>query len=630
MKKTSKNSYWPDQYVAKRRSITEAINLIRRGQRIYIGSACGEPQALVNELTSRFSNFTDLEIVRLLSLKNKTFTRIADQTASQSFNVRFFYLGSAKGKALAENKRFITPVNLSAVPYLFKSRQLPIHVALIQVSEPDDFGWMSLGVSVDVTLAAAQSADLVIAQINPNMPRVMGNSFIHVNGIDILVEHEEELLTIGKIEEDQSANLIARHVARLVEDGSTLQVSMGATPQALLLALAEKNDLGVHTQTITDRFMSLVSMGVITNKQKGFNEGKMVASGAIGSKNLYEFLHDNPSIEFHPSDYVNDPRIISRHNKMVALNVAMAMDLTGQVAADAMAYNHLYGLNGIMDFIRGATMAAGGKNILILPSVTNGGKSSCIVPVLNDSPIVIPRGDVQYVVSEYGIVNLFGKSLQERAIAMITIAHPDFRAELFYMARDMGLVGKERNPAGTITSVYPQQTENTILIEGQRVFLRPALPTDERAIQEHFYNLDHKDVISRFLHEKSSFVRDDVAEVLQVDYNHDMTIIAAIGDPGFEKIIAIGCYFLDEETNLAEVAYSVDKAWQGKGISTVIQEKLSAFARDHGIGGLIAYTSAGNRSMLRLFQKLPYKITRKYDGEMITLITRFEKPEQAF
>ncbi|SPD73285.1 GCN5-related N-acetyltransferase [uncultured Desulfobacterium sp.] len=626
MKKASKNTYWPDQYVTKRRSVKDAINLIRRGQRVYIGSACGEPQALVNELVSRFSNFTDLEIVRLLSFENKAFTRIADQTSSQSFNVRFFYLGSAKVRALADNKRFITPVNLSAVPYLFKSRQLPIHVALIQVSEPDDFGWMSLGVSVDVTLAAAQSADLVIAQINPNMPRVMGNSFIHVNDIDIIVEHEEELLTIGKVEEYKTAPLIAKHVARLVDDGSTLQVSMGASPQALLLALSEKNDLGVHTQTITDRFMSLVSMGVITNKKKGFNEGKMVASGAVGSKNLYEFIHDNPSIEFHPSDYVNDPRIIARHNKMVALNVAMAMDLTGQVAADAMAYNHLYGLNGIMDFIRGATMAPEGKNILILPSVTGSNGSSCIVPVLNDSPIVIPRGDVQYVVTEYGVVNLFGKSLQERAIAMISIAHPDFRDELFYMAKDMGLVGKERNRAGTITSVYPQQIEETLMVNGQRVFLRPAVPTDERRIQEHFYSLDQKDVLSRFMHEKSSFVRDDVADVLHVDYNHDMTIIAVIGEPGFERVIAIGCYFLDEKTNMAEVAYSVDKQWQGKGISTVIQEKLAAFAREHGIGGLIAYTSTGNRAMVRLFQKLPYKIIKKYDGEMFTLITRFEKP----
>ncbi len=627
MKRFHKNIYWPDEYVVKRKTAAEAIKKIKRGQRIYIGSACGEPQALVRELINQASNFTDLEIVRLLSLENTGLTRIADQAGPRNFNVRFFYLGSAKSRSLAQNKRFITPMNLSRVPYLFKSGHFPIHVALIQVSEPDDFGWMSLGVSVDVTLAAAQSAELVIAQINPQMPRIMGKGFIHVNDVDILVEQEEELLTIGMMEEHKASSQIARHVANLIEDGSTLQVSMGATPQGLLLAMADKNDLGVHTQTITDRYVSLVSMGVITNKRKGFNDGKMVASGAIGSKNLYEFLHDNPAIEFHPSDYVNNPMIIARHHRMVALNVAMMIDLTGQVAADAMAHNHLYGVSGTMDFVRGATMAPEGKNILLLPSTTNDGKSSCIVPLLKDYPIVIPRGDVEYVVTEYGTVNLFGKSLQERAVAMISIAHPVFRDELFCQAKEMGLLARDRNLTEALKSVYPQKIEDTVFIHGKKVLLRPARPTDERAIQEHFYNLDRRDVVNRFLHEKTSFVRDDVSDVFLVDYHHDMTIVAVIGEPGFEKVIAVGCCFLDEKSNIAEVAYSVDKDWQGKGISTIIQNKLATFAREQGIGGLRAYTTRTNRAMIRLFQKLPYEILKKYDGDMITLTTRFELRE---
>jgi acyl-CoA hydrolase/RimJ/RimL family protein N-acetyltransferase len=627
MRKEAVPAYWPDEYPAKRRSAKEAIRRIKRGQRVFIGSFCGEPQALVRELASQASHFTDLEIVRVLSLETIPLTLIADQSGSQSFNIRSFYLGSCKPRALSKNKRFITPINLSAVPRLFKSRQLPLHVALIQVSEPDDFGWMSLGVSVDVTLAAAHSAELVIAQVNPRMPRVLGRSFIHVNEVDLIVEEEEELLTIGKAPEFESAHLIARHAAKLVEDGSTLQISLGTTPQALLLGLGKKNDLGVHTQFLTDGIMNLFSKGVINNKLKGINEGKLVASGAIGSKNLYEFLHDNPGIEFHPSDYVNDPMIIARHNKMVALNVAMAMDLTGQVATDAMPYNHFSGVTGIMDFVRGASQSPGGKNVIMLPSTTLDGKSSRIVPMLESIPVVVPRGDIQYVVTEYGVVNLFGKSLQERAIAMISIAHPDFRDELFYRAKEMGLLGSERTLAETIRGVYPLKIEEVYEIDGQGTLFRPARPTDERQIQEHFYELDRQDVLRRFLHERTSFVSHELSNVYQVDYIHNMTIVAVIGDPGFEKIIAVGCYFLDPANNMAEVAYSVDKQWRGKGISTIIQDKLVQTAREKGISGVVAYTIPGNKGMIRLFGKLPYKVRSSYDGEVLKLSAAFDEPK---
>ena len=232
---------------------------------------------------------------------------IADKTMTRAMNIRSFYLGSAKTSGIRQNMRFITPINLSEIPRLFKSRQLPIHVALIQVSVPDDFGWMSLGVSVDITQAAALSADMVIAQVNARMPRVLGQSFIHVDDVDVIVEHDEELLTIAQMPEMETANAIGQLVARLIDDGSTIQIGPGVTSQATLLALSNKNDLGVHSQYITDDVMHLVARGAITNRKKGFNEGKLVASSAIGSPLLYEYIHDNPSIDFHPSDYVNDP-----------------------------------------------------------------------------------------------------------------------------------------------------------------------------------------------------------------------------------------------------------------------------------------------------------------------------------
>ena len=619
-------SYWPDAYVAKRRSTPQAIRQIRRGQRVFIGSSCGEPQALVRELAAQFRNFTDLEIVRVLSLESTPLTDIADDTAGQTFNIRSFYLGSAKPRALSRNKRFITPINLSAVPRLFKSRRLPIHVALIQVSEPDDFGWMSLGISVDVTISAAKSADMVIAQVNSKMPRVMGRSYIHVDDVDFFVEHDEDLLTVGSPPEFESASQIARHAAKLIEDGATVQVSLGTTPKALFLGLSEKNDLGVHTQFLTDGIMRLFAQGVINNRKKGFNEGKLVASGAIGSANLYEFLHENPAIEFHPSDYVNDPMIISRHNRMVALNVAMAMDLTGQVAADALPYNNFAGVSGIMDFVRGANQSPDGKNIILLPSTTLDGKSSRIAPLLENIPVVVPRGDVHYVVTEYGVVNLFGKSLQERAVAMISIAHPDFRDQLFYEGKKAGLLGSEKTFADSIKSVYPLKIEETRVIDGIPTLFRPARPTDERNIQEHYYGLDRQDVLRRFFHEKTAFFSKDVADVSQVDYIHNMSIVAVVGEPGFERVIAVGCYFLEPAGNMAEVAYSVDKAWREKGIAATIQEKLVETAREKGIKGVVAYTTPINRSMIELFNRLPFEVRTTYDGEVLTLTACFDEP----
>ncbi|MDY0038908.1 MAG: GNAT family N-acetyltransferase [Desulforhabdus sp.] len=619
-------SYWADNYVERMRSVEDAIGLIKSGQRVFIGSSCGEPQCLVRGLSQAAEHFTDLEIVRLLSLESTPLTLIAEKTKSQSLNIRSFYLGSVKSKELAKNMRFLTPINLSLVPRLFKSRMLPLHVALIQVSPPDDFGWMSLGVSVDVTLAAAFSADLVIAQVNSMMPRVLGRGFIHVNDVNVIVEHDEELLTIGALPESEVANVIGRHIANLIDNGSTIQISLGTTPQATLLALSDKSDLGVHSQFLTNDMMHLVSTGVITNRKKGFNDGKLVASIAIGTKELYEFLDSNPSVEFHPSDYVNDPRIISRHNKMVSMNVAMAIDLTGQVAADALPFNYYSGVTGILDFTRGTALSEGGKSILMLTSTAAGGKKSRIVPMLHDTAVVVPRGDVQYVVTEYGAVNLFGKSYQERAMALISIAHPEFREELFHEARNMGLLGAERTLSESMHGIYPIKFEEIVEIAGQTVNLRPTKPVDERFLQEHFYNLDKQDVVSRFFRPKTSFLRADVEGMSRTDYINNLTIVAVVGEVGFERVVGVGEYYLEQANNMAEVAFSISKDWQGKGLGRILIKKLSEAARENGIAGLFAYTSPENQRMMKLFMTLPYKVRTVLEGDLL-LSCRFDEPE---
>ncbi len=622
------SQHWADSYVEKTVSAKEAVGKVLSGQRVFIGSGCGEPQELVRALTNRADSFSGLEILRLLTQETISFAAIADRTRDASLNIRSIYLGSTKSEAIAKYKRFITPMNMSDVPSLFTTRKLPLNVALIQVSPPDDFGWMSLGISVDVTMAAARSAEFVIAQVNPRMPRVMGQSFIHVNYVDLFVEYEEPILSVPyRNSPSEVEQYIGKHIARLIEDGSTLQIGLDAASQATLQALSDKNDLGVHSQFLSDDIMHLYARGNITNRRKGYNEGKMVASMAVGSEHLYEFLNDNPAIDFHPSDYVNDPFVISRHNRMVSLNVAHTMDMTGQMSAEASPNSRFAGISGIPDFVRGARRSPGGKSILMIRSTSIGPEGdvrSNIVPSLDGDVVVVPRGDVHYVASEYGIVNLFGKSLQERVIAMISIAHPDFREQLFESSKQLGLIGSERNLGEAVKAIYPVKLEEVIEVDGEKVIIRPSKPVDERRIQEHYYNLPREDVLSRFFCQKSHFTRADVEVRSQTDYVNALSLVAVTGEFGFGKVVGVAEMIRLRGSNMAEVAFSVSGELQGKGMGKMFLRKLAEAARENGLAGLLAFTSPGNQGMIKLFQTLPYKVQKKLEDGDLVLTCKFE------
>ena len=385
-------------YKKKKTSLKDALNLIKSGNRVFISSSCGEPQYLVKGLSENSKNYTDLEIVRVFSLETTPLTLIANKTEDRYFNIKSFYIGSSILSEFDKNKRFITPVNLSSIPTLFKTKKMPIDVALIQVSPPDEFGNMSLGISVEVNLAAALYSKKIIAQVNHNMPRVFGNSNINIKDIDAIVEYKEPLLTIVSQPDLKYADIIAKHMERLIDDGSTMQLGIGIIPKSILLALSDKNDIGIHTQYMTNTLMSLINKGIITNAKKGFNKGKTIVSGAIGTKELYDFLDNNDLIGFYPSDYINNPAIIAKNNKMTSVNVAMSIDLTGQVAIDSFYYNNFCGANGVLDFTRGAAMSKNGRPVIILTSISRDGKKSRIVPLLKAS-VVIPKSDVYYVIT---------------------------------------------------------------------------------------------------------------------------------------------------------------------------------------------------------------------------------------
>lgn len=626
-------SYWADDYVYKKLSILDAVSNIHSGQRVFIGSYCGEPQALVRGLADISDKLSDIEIIRLMSRETTPLTQIADRTNDQAMSIRSIYLGSAKSAELEKNKRFYTPVNMAEVPRLFSSRRIPIDVAMIQVSPPDDFGWMSLGVSVDVTLSAALSADIVIAQVNSRVPMVLGQSFIHVNDVDFVVEIDEELMAVTSNPPPQKAARIGQHIVRLIEDGSTLQIGLDAASQATIQALSDKNDLGIHSQFLTDDMMHLYSRGVITNKKKGINNGKMVAGCSVGTKALYEFLHLNPAVEFQPFDYVNDLEIISKHNKMISMNVAQTIDLFGQVSCDAQSYTLYAGVSGISDFMRGANRSKGGKSIIMVNSTTTvidaDGKEkkiSSIVPQMSNIVVTVPREDIRYVVTEFGAVNLFGKSTQERAFALISVSHPEFRDELLVEAKKLGMIGQDRTLGEAVYGIYPVKLEEIMTINGKKITLRPAKPVDDRRIQEHFYQLEKADVISRFFHEKTRFLRDDVEVMSQIDYKRNLTIIALEGEMGFDRVIGVGSYYLEPATNMAEVAFSVSKDYQNQGIGRALIRKLGEAARDRGINGLFAVTSTSNKNMIKLFKSLPYKTQSEVDDDML-LSCHFNEPK---
>jgi len=419
---------WEEKYRDKIGVAAAAMKLIQPGNSIFIGTGCAQPQHLVNALVEHSGHIYDAHIIHLLTMGSAPY---ADERFREKFSMNSFFIADNVRDAMEKGVGDCTPMFLSDIPHQFESGRIPVDVALISVTPPDANGLCSLGVSVDIVKSAAQNARYTIAQVNSQMPRVMGNSFIHVNDIEMLVPYDEPVITIPVEESDQTLGKIGQNIARLVEDGSTIECGIGSIPQALAEWLKDKRELGVHTEMFSDWIIDLIECGAITCSKKTINRGKVVASFCMGSRRLYDYIDNNPFFEFHPTEYVNDPMIISRHDKMVAINVGLEIDLTGQVCSDSLGYKFYSGIGGQVDFIRGAARSRGGKAIIAMPSTAKDETISRIVPKLTDGAgVVTTRGDVHYVVTEYGIAYLHGKSIRERVLALTNIAHPKFRNDL--------------------------------------------------------------------------------------------------------------------------------------------------------------------------------------------------------
>jgi acetyl-CoA hydrolase len=430
---------WMEIYRKRVTTAEEAVKSIRSGDRVWIHPGCNTPVKLIDAMVARAPELENVEVVHILTLGPAPY---AEPGMERHFRHRALFVGGNVRKAVNDGRADFVPIHLHEVPHLITSGRLPIDVALIHISPPDEHGFCSYGVGVDATKAAVEQARTVIALVNQRMPRALGDSFVHVSKLTHVVEVDEPVLELAMAPQiSDVARKIGENIASLIPDGATLQMGIGEIPDAVLLFLEDKKHLGVHTEMFSDGLVDLFEMGVVTNEQKTLHRGKIVASFVIGTRKAFDFVDNNPFMEFHPNQYVNDPFVVAQNDKMVAINSALAVDLTGQVCADSIGTSIYSGFGGQLDFIRGAARSKGGKPIIALPSTAKGGTISRLVDtLLPGSGVVTTRADVHYVVTEYGIADLYGKSLRERAQALISIAHPDFRPALEEAARKRNLL----------------------------------------------------------------------------------------------------------------------------------------------------------------------------------------------
>ena len=591
---------WQQDYSDKWSTAEQAVLRIPRGKPIFVGAAAAEPLGLVEALGKQATHFSQNSIVHLMTLGPAPYVAPEYQ---EHFRHNAAFIGSNVRKAVHEGRADYTPVFLSQIPSLFRSRRMPVDVALIQCSPPDEYGFVNLGVSVDVTPAAIEAARLVIAEINPNVPVIHGAGFLHMDKVDHWVWNDTPLITQDPVMPGAVAMEIGRNVAGLIEDGNTLQTGIGQIPDATLKELFDKRDLGVWTEMFSDGVLDLVEAGVITGKYKTIHPGKISSSFTFGSKRLYDFLHRNPGFTFHPSDFINDPIRIAKQHQMVAINSALEVDLTGQVCADSIGTKFYSGIGGQVDFIRGASMCPGGKPIIALPATAKGGTVSRISSVLTQGAgVVTSRGDVRYVVTEFGVADLLGKSIRERAVALISIAHPDFRGELLNAAKNQHYVFVDQlEPKGK----YPRGIERKLVAsDGTPVRLRPIKPTDEPKLSALFYSVGENTLYKRFQRVIKSVPHEELQYFLDVDYEKNMAIVLESCDAGHEpELLSVAQYFLDPNSEFAETAFLVQDDWQGRGLGTLMVEELVRLAKENGLRGFTAEVLHTNGPMLHLFRK---------------------------
>ena len=595
-------------------SAAEAVAQIRAGEHVFVGTACATPRSLVAALEAHRPRPADLELLHFL-----TDRAVAHDAAGQpqtNFRHRSFFVGQDMRAAVRQGLADYVPISLARVPQLMAIGRIPVDVALIQVSMPDEFGYVSLGLSVDVIPAAVARARLVIAEVNPLMPRSMGDSMLHIGEIDHLVPVDTPVIEYQHPAQPGAVvESIARYISSIIEDGSTLQIGLGRFSNEALKYLSDRQDLGIHSDVITDAIMPLLERGILTGRKKSTHVGKIVCSFAMGSSRLYAMIDRNPLFSFQPIDAVCDAWTVAQQHKMVSVTQAFAVDLTGQVCADQFGGDFYGGLAAQADFLQGASRSVGGKAIICLASTDDDGKTSRIRGMLQAGEgVAIARSDVHYVITEYGIAYLFGKSIRERAIALIQIAHPSHRPALLEQAKALGYLPAEQLLRNL--RAYAVEAEAQVVLKDKRqVLLRPSGAGDGDAVRELFHRMPERDVYTRFFRKIRGLSIADVQRLCNVNWETEVALVAVTGSREDPKVVAHALYVLDPSTNLAETAFIVHPDWQGSGLGAQLQQHLAAHAKAAGVLGFVAEILPSNSHMIRLAQQGASQVsTEQMDG----------------
>jgi acyl-CoA hydrolase/RimJ/RimL family protein N-acetyltransferase len=601
-------------------SAEEAIAGIQPGSHVFVGTACATPRVLVKSLEESKKNLAD---VRLYHFLTNGAMPLKDGLPATKFQHYSFFAGTDVRDAIKKGKADYIPISVAQVPRLLENGRISIDTAFIQVSLPNEQGFVSLGVSVDVIPAVIANAKTVIAEVNPHMPQTQGNSFVSLDDIDYFVPVETPVIEFLHQPVDAVAEQIARYIASLIEDGSTLQIGLGRVPNEMLKYLSGRKNLGIHSDLITDPLIHLIEEGVVTGRSKPIHEGQVVASYCLGTKKLYDLIDKNSLFSFHPIEYVCDFARIAAHKRFVSVTQAFAVDLTGQVCADQFEGEFYSGVSTQQEFLLGAAASEGGKPIICLTSMTDDGKKSRIRPLLLEGEgVTIARSDVHYVVTEYGSAYLFGKSIRERALALIEIAHPSFRPWLLEHAKKLGYVRADQ--ALKSRGGYPVEEERNVCLKNDRmVLIRPSRASDVRMLQELFYSMSKEDVYTRFFRRLESLGVSEAQFLCNVDYDNDVAFLAVTGEREQEKIVGSSCYFVNPSTNLAEVAYMIHPKWQSTGLGSALQRRMIEFAKAKGLRGFTAEILTSNNKMVRLAKSASNKVSITSSDGVFEITTLF-------
>ena len=599
-----------------------AVSHIRAGDHVFVGTACATPRSLVAALEAQKAAPTDVELVHFLT--DRAIQHDADGAPQTRYRHRSFFVGQDMRQSVRSGGADYVPISIARVPHLISTGCITVDVALIQVSMPDEFGYVSLGISVDIISAAVAKARLVIAEVNPAMPRTMGDSSLHISEIHHLVPVDTPVIEyLHHAPQEEVVEQIARYISSIIDDGSTLQIGMGHFSNEALKYLADRQDLGIHSDVITDAIIPLLEKGILTGKRKSHQPGKIVTSFAMGSRRLYDLIDRNPLFSFQAIDTVCDAYTIARQHKMVSVTQAFAVDLTGQVCVDQFDGNFYSGMAAQGEFLQGASRSLGGKAIICLASTDATARISRIRPVLQSGEgVAVTRADVHYVITEYGIAYLFGRSIRERAIAMIQIAHPDHRLALHEQAKAIGYLPTEQQLRNL--HAYAVKEERRVALKDKReVLIRPAVAGDAGEVRNLFHQLPAHDIFTRFFYKVKGLSAKDVQRLCNVNFETEVAMVAVTGTRENPQIIAHSLYVVDTSTNLAETAFMVHPQWQGQGLGGHLQLRMQAHAVEKGVRGFVAEILPENRKMMQLARGASKNSKVTHMGDTVRVTTLF-------